>query len=101
MMTSLLRSLEEQEVGLGIDKRGIDCELSGPSSGSDMLSLDATSSRTRSSYLNGASSSRKWVGLGTSDVIWADVYQVTCNKNPTHENSLWYIETNNHAQRAL
>ena len=25
--------------------------------------------------------------------------QVTCNKNPTYENSLWYIETNIHAQR--
>ncbi|OCF40188.1 dolichyl-phosphate-mannose-protein mannosyltransferase [Kwoniella heveanensis CBS 569] len=24
--------------------------------------------------------------------------EVTCNKNPTWENSLWYIETNNHAQ---
>jgi dolichyl-phosphate-mannose--protein O-mannosyl transferase len=27
--------------------------------------------------------------------------QVTCNKNPTYDNSLWYIETNNHAQRKL
>ncbi|WWD18305.1 hypothetical protein CI109_102755 [Kwoniella shandongensis] len=24
--------------------------------------------------------------------------EVTCNKNPTWENSLWFIETNNHAQ---
>lgn len=24
--------------------------------------------------------------------------EVTCNKNPTYENSLWYIETNKHAQ---
>ncbi|KAK8858417.1 hypothetical protein IAR55_002644 [Kwoniella newhampshirensis] len=26
--------------------------------------------------------------------------EVTCNKNPTWENSLWFIETNNHAQCA-
>lgn len=25
--------------------------------------------------------------------------EVTCNKNPTWDNSLWYIETNNHPQR--
>ncbi|KIR54376.1 dolichyl-phosphate-mannose-protein mannosyltransferase [Cryptococcus gattii Ru294] len=27
--------------------------------------------------------------------------EVTCNKNPTWENSLWYIETNQHAQLSM
>lgn len=33
--------------------------------------------------------------------MYAQNNQVTCNKNPTWENSLWYIETNEHAQCRL
>jgi hypothetical protein len=55
---------------------------------------------TRSNYPSGDLNNKRSAALNA--VLWtqADI-QVTCNKNPTYENSLWYIETNNHAQRKL